>query len=118
MNLSGRPTNPGQLRTPVLLAPRSVSTGTGGFLQPGPNQSLKVSAWAKWNNVHGSEVWAAASVNAIDPATVLIRYLSGIDRTWYVSKDNGTTWYEITGLDNIEERNEYIELKVQRTTEG
>lgn len=119
MNLNNKTFNPGELRTKVLLAPRIVSTETGGFQRATPDGSRAVGAWAKWENAHGPEVWAAFSAAAVDPATVTIRYRSEIDSTWYISKDNGASWYELVGSpDDIRERHEYMALKVQRVKAG
>ena len=117
MILNGRVINPGDLRTKILLAPRSVSMETG-FQATAPDTAHQVEAWARWENAHGAEVWQAAALQALEPATVLVRYQTGIDRTWYASKDAGASWFEVVSLDDIQERHEYIELKVQRWREG
>lgn len=113
MILGGKVTNPGELRTPVLLAPRSVSTETGGFPSATPDTAHQVTAWAKWTNVHGAEAWTANAQGIEQAATVLIRYRS-MDESWYISRDNGASWYEIVSMDNIQQRGEYIELKIKR----
>lgn len=113
MNLNGKTINPGELRTPVLLAPRTVSTETGGFSQATPDTAHQVSAWARWTNVHGAESWAVNAQGIEQAATVLIRYRS-MDESWYISRDNGASWYEIVSMDDIQARGEYIELKVKR----
>jgi SPP1 family predicted phage head-tail adaptor len=114
MNLNGKISNPGEMRTQVTLQKRTVPSAPGGFQAPVWVDLATV--YAKWANVHGSEVWAAASINAIQPATVLIRYRSGIDTTCQLVK--GGIAYEIISIDNIQERNEYLELKVQRQAAG
>ena len=113
MILGGRPTNPGELRTIVTLVKRTITTDAGGFQVAGTTTIAVVKA--RWQNVHGAEVWAASAV-AQDAATVLIRYNSQVDTTCLVSK--GGELYEIVSADDIEERHEYIELKVRRATEG
>lgn len=118
MILNGKAINPGELRTPILLVPRTVSTETGGFARPAPDTAHQVSAWAKWTNVHGSEAWTASANGIQEPATVLIRYNASLDASWYVSKDNGVSWFEVVSLDNIQERGEYLELKVKRVKVG
>lgn len=114
MNLNGKTINPGEMRTQVTLQKRTVSVETGGFQVAG--WTTIATAWAKWTNVHGSEVWHAQTVQAIEPATVLIRWRSDVDTTCAVLK--GSTRYEIVSLDNIQERNEYIELKLRRMGVG
>ena len=117
MNLNGRTINPGDLRTSVVLAPRSVSTETGGFQAPTPDTAHQVSAKARWESAHGIETWTAATTGATEPATVLIRYRA-MDETWYVSKDAGVSWFEVVTMDDILQRHEYLELKVRRWRPG
>lgn len=113
MNLNGKTFNPGQLRTQVTLKRRTVSD-VGGFQIPSYTTVAQV--WARWNNAHGSEVWAADAAGASRPATVVIRYRADIDATCAVDKSG--LLFEIVSLDDIEERHEYIELKVKRIMEG
>lgn len=116
MNLNGKVSNPGAMRVMVALGKRAVSTETGGFQVGMVNFAAQAQVWAKWVNVHGSEVWAAEAANAVQAATVLIRYRADVDPTWGVQK--GTDWYEIVSMDNIQERNEFLELKVKRVVAG
>ncbi len=114
MNLNGNPTNPGEMRTQITLQKRTVTTSAGGFDVPGWQDQATV--WAKWTNVHGSESWQAQAVGALAPATVLIRYNAQIDTTWAVLK--GGKRYEVTSIDDIQERHEFMELKVKLFREG
>ena len=114
MNLSGTPTNPGQMRTSIILQKRTTTSDDGGFMIPAWADIAVV--WSKWANVHGNEVWAAQTAQAVQPATVTIRYRDDVDLTCAVLK--GTTRYEIVSMDDIQERHEYIEMKVQRMAEG
>ena len=114
MNLNGTPTNPGQMRTSVTLQRRTATSDDGGFMIPAWADIAVV--WAKWVNVHGSEAWAAYTAQAGQAATVTIRYRAGVDLTCAVLK--GTDRYEIISMDDIQERHEYIELKVKRMAEG
>jgi SPP1 family predicted phage head-tail adaptor len=114
MNLNGKTFNPGQLRTSIVLKSRGVSTETGGFQTP--TWATIATVWAKWQNVHGAEVWAAESANAVRPATVTLRYRPDVDETCAVELDGAL--YEIVSIDDIENRHEYLELKVQRMRSG
>jgi len=114
MIIGTKVTNPGEMRMLISLEPRSISQDAGGFQTPG--QGTAVQVWAKWINVHGSEVWAAQAQQALRPATVLMRYLEALDTTWTVLK--GTERYEIVSIDDIGERHEYQELKVQLVSSG
>ena len=114
MDLNGKVTNPGEMHTRISLQERVTAAGDGGFIQQ--SWSTIASVWARWTNVHGSEVWAAQSVQAQQPATVLIRYRAGLDTTCAVLM--GSERFEIVSIDDIQERHEYLELKVQRMRSG
>ena len=114
MNLNGRTTNPGEMRTSITLEPRTVTQDAGGFQVPGQGSTSTV--WCKWTNVHGSEVWAAAALQALKPATVVIRYHATINTMWTILK--GSERYEIVSIDNIRDMDEYMELKVQLVGSG
>ena len=114
MNINGRTTNPGELKTAITLQSRTVSAETGGFQVPA--WTTLATVWAKWINVHGSEAWTAASLQIEQPATVTIRYREDVDPTCAVLK--GSDRYEIVSMDNIFERGEYLELKVRRMRSG
>ncbi len=109
MRLGQKVTNPGELRTIVILKSRSVTTDAGGYQK----QSLTTVAtvWAKWVGVHGVEAWAATSANALRAATVTIRYRSDINETWVVSE--GGDDYQIVSIDDLQHRHEYLELKLE-----
>lgn len=114
MILNGKVLNPGELRTAITLKKRTVTSDVGGF--PVQSWSKIADVLAKWTNAHGSEVWTADMAGAKLPATVLIRYRSDIDTTCAIEK--GTELYEIVSIDDIQERHEYQEIKVQRLESG
>ena len=116
MIIGNRQTNPGELRTPVTFYKRSITTGTGGFQKAGAGDKIS-DAYVRWESAHGPEVWDAAAVNAVNAATVLARYNSAVDGTCLIKK--GSVYYEIVGdPDNIQERGEYMEMKVKLVVEG
>jgi len=114
MILNGKAINPGELRTQITLQRRNVTEQAGGFLAPSWVNIATV--WARWKNAHGNESLQAALQAAEAPATVLIRYNSAVDPTCAVLK--GGVRYEILSVDDIEERGEYMELKVKRMKGG
>jgi len=118
MKINEKPFNPGELRTSVLLAPATVATGTGGFQSRAPDTANQVSVLAKWVNLHGPEVWAANAEGVLEAATVTIRNRTGLNATWFISKDGGVSWFEIVSIDNIREFGELLELKVKRLRAG
>lgn len=124
MRLNGRSTNPGELRTQVILAKKTISQDAGGFQKPA--FVLIAQEWSRWINVHGSEAWTSSSLGFTAPATVLIRHRADVDTTCVVIKGGqlvgsvitGGEVFEIVSLDNIQERNEYLEMKVQKVKAG
>jgi len=114
MIMNGKPFNPGDLRIPITLESRASIAVAGGFLKPGWTEFKQVKA--KWVNAHGSEAWTAALAQAEEPATVTIRFVSGLDETFSVVK--GSKRFEIVSIDDIQERHELLELKVKRMGAG
>jgi SPP1 family predicted phage head-tail adaptor len=114
MNLAGRPTNPGDLRTSITLQSRTVATDAGGF-QTVTYADIAI-VLSKWENVHGTEAWQTSTIGAEMAATVTIRYNASVDTTCYVLK--GADRYEIVSMDDIRDRHEYMELKVKRLVGG
>lgn len=114
MNITGTPTNPGELRTPITLQTRAISTQAGGAQVP--TWSNLATVWAKWQNVHGSEAFTIQAIQAEQPATVWIRYRAGLDTTCAVLY--GGARFEIISIDDVRERHEYQELHVRRMKGG
>ena len=114
MIIGGKVWNPGRMRTKVSWQTRTVTTGAGGFGVPG--WTTVYTEKVEWINAHGPEVWTAEAAGANAPATVTGRYHSDIDESWAVLK--GTERFEIVSLDNIQERNELLEIKVKLLRES
>jgi SPP1 family predicted phage head-tail adaptor len=114
MKIGSGVTNPGELRTQVVIKSRSVTQDAGGF--PVASWATVATVWAKWTNVHGSEAWAALQAQASDAATVLVRYRSGVDTTGAIEKSG--VLYEIVSVDDVQNRHEYMEIKVKRMARG
>ena len=114
MRLGTKVTNPGEMRKKVTLKRRLPTIDPGGFQK----ESLVTvaSIWAKWIGVHGSEAWAANANNALRAATVTIRYRDDVDETCVIDLDGLN--YEIVSMDDIQQRHEYIELKLQLERSG
>ena len=73
--------------------------------------------WAKWENVHGQEAWAAESIQANAPATVSVWYNSEITRACRILDDAGIV-FEIVSLDDIRREHREIEMKVRASING
>lgn len=115
MNLNGKVSNPGELRTVIVLKRPVLTEDAGGFKHASSYTTLDT-VFSKWVNAHGAEVWQAQSVQAEQPATVLLRYCSELDTTCLVERSGQL--FQIVSIDDIQERHEYMELKVTRMVNG
>lgn len=112
MNLDGKITNPGELRTRIQLAPPAITTMPGGAKKATYDWNAAVSVLCKWVNAHGQQVVSNEAFETHAPVTILIRYLAGLDAKWAVRK--GSDIYQIVAPpDDIRDRHEYMELKLQ-----
>jgi hypothetical protein len=69
----------------------------------------------KWVNAHGTEALTAASMKLRDPATLTTRYSPPLeDVTLILYRAGDPKPYSVISVDNIEQRNEWLEIKVQR----
>lgn len=114
MIIGNRVINPGEFRTQITIQTRTVTEYAGGFETP--TWATLATVWSKWTNAHGNESFQAALQAAEAPATVLIRYRAGVDPTCAILK--GADRYEIISVDNIQDRSEYIELRVKKMRGG
>lgn len=115
MNLTGKPSNPGELRVPITLQGPTLEADAGGAQRPTWEDLTDGDVQAKWVNVHGMEAWAVDRAGkAVSAATVTIRYRADVTPRCSILK-GGARW-EIVSLDNILERGEYLEIKVKRVT--
>lgn len=108
--------NPGELRTPVYFMRHKKETDDDGDHADslvnvfGENVSVR----CKWVNAHGTEVFDALTLQLREPATITCRYSPLIDRTLDVRKGTDPALYEIISIDNVQEQNRWLEIKVQR----
>lgn len=65
--------------------------------------------WAAVTNLHGREYYAAAAINAQNTVKFTIRYIEDIENSMRILFKGKT--YNITSIDNIKYRNQYIEIK-------
>lgn len=114
MRLGNKTTNPGELRTPIELQNRVVTQSAGGFSQLVWTTFANVKC--KWVNVHGNEAIRLNAEVSRAKAKILLRFRPDVDTTCAVLRD-GRQW-EITSVDNIRERGEYMELIVEEMEVG
>ena len=110
--------NAGELRTAVSFVNPAVGreTDSEGYpIESKPNvfgDGTKV--MVKWVNAHGTEAFTALQLSLRDPATITCRYSDKITQKCLVYRESDPDPYEIISIDNVEQRNVWLEIKVQR----
>ena len=109
--------NAGELRTAVyFIRVESVPDGGGFPVETKTNVFGEgVPVMCKWVNAHGTAVFAAMQLQLRDPATITTRYsplLDDVSLRVYRAGDDEP--YEIISIDNVEMRNAWLEIRVQR----
>ena len=113
--------NPGELKTPVLFMRVERESDGEGFAPEtfknvfGEDFSEDVKVMCKWVNTHGTEVFVAMQLKLRDPVTITTRYSPWLDDVSLILfRDGDDEPYEIISVDNVEQRNEWLEIKAQR----
>lgn len=71
-----------------------------------------------WSNAHGQEALTAASLDLKEPATLTMRYSDKITPECRIYKKSDPQPFEIISIDNVNEQNQWLEIKVQRTVKA
>jgi len=114
--------NAGELRFAVFFKRLERTVNKNGFQVEsevnvfGQDEHGKdIPIMSKWVNAHGSEVWAAMQLQLRDPSTITTRYSPLLDdETLTVYRQDDPKPYEVISIDNVEQRNVWLEIKVQR----
>ena len=107
----------GELRTPVYFKRIERTINANGFpIETEVNVfGEEIPIMCKWVNVYGSEAWTASQLQLREPATITTRYsplLDDVTLLAYLGAD--TAPYEVVSVNNVEQRNVWLEIKVQR----
>lgn len=126
--------NPGELRTPVIIEAYGQILDDDGYpVQTWANVFGDKCLNVKWVNLHGAELWAAMGHDLKEPATLTSRYTPLLTETCRILKKSDQArrdqliaqgkpneaellYFEVISLDNVEEMNEWLEIRVQRMT--
>lgn len=106
--------NAGELRTPVRFVRLRREENVNGYPIETEEEVFSSPVYVKWVNAHGSEVYEARMQKLREPATLTARYSPLIDGTLTVYRAGDPTPYEIISVDNVENRNLWLEIKVSR----
>jgi SPP1 family predicted phage head-tail adaptor len=101
------------LRTRITFQAPSVNKNSGGFQKATySNIGTNPTVWAQWINDHGQESVATGAEVSVQRASVRLRNRTDILTTWQVLKD-GEAW-QILSIDPVQDRNRWVELRVER----
>jgi SPP1 family predicted phage head-tail adaptor len=101
------------MRTRITFQEPTITADAGGAQATSwADIETNPTVWARWANAHGQEVVNSESLQSSQRAAVTIRYRSDVLSTWRVVKD-GEAW-QILSVDPVQDRNEWIELVVER----
>ena len=110
--------NPGELRHCITIQKLDTITNENGFETEDWIDYKTV--WAKIQNLHGQEYWAAKAVQSETVTKITIRYLKALDPAVNEEGPKTTKIYrlayrgrilDIEFIDNIQYRNKYMEIK-------
>lgn len=108
--------NAGELRTAIYFKRIERTTDDEGFPTEQETNVFGEDKYVlcKWVNAHGSEVFGAMQLELREPATLTVRYSPLINEKLLIYKGTDPEPYEVISIDNVEERNVWLEIKVQR----
>lgn len=100
-----------ELRTRITLRSPTQTLASDGAQQT--SYADVATVWAKRVNAHGQEAVGSDALRSVQRATLTIRHYPGILPSWRVQMDEAE--WDIVSLDNITDRNQWVELVVERT---
>ena len=113
MNLNGKISNPGELRTKVTLQTPTVAKDPGGAQkETWANFATNPNVYAKIIYAHGLESVSSEALKAANRMTLTIRYRSDVNATHAILLD-GQLWKFIGTPDDIQNRHEYLEIQAE-----
>lgn len=103
----------GELRTSVTFKKVTRVINSNGF--PTETETVELTTWCKWVNVHGNESFKQDTLLLNEPAILTTRFSPKLlNPTLLVYRGSDTKPFEIISVDNVEERNHWVEIRVQR----
>ena len=113
--------NPGEMRTEVFFMRVERTTNANGVPEESESnifgqdpEGKDIPARGKWVNAHGTEVVMAMQLKLREPATFTTRYSPLYDVRLIAYKGGDPDPYEVISVNNVEGRNLWAEIKLQR----
>lgn len=105
--------NAGEMRTKITIK-NPVYSIKDGFSREEFVDAFSRPVWCKWVNAHGSEVYQAAELRLREPATITMRYSPRVTVKSRIWRGSDAEPYEVISINNVNDRCEFLEIKVQR----
>ncbi len=114
-----RKANAGEMKTKIMVESFASKEDADGY----PQKTWKNirpqggTFWCKWVNAHGRDVFEAQQLGLNELATVTLRYSSLsalITPTCRLYKGRDPVPYDIISINNVEDANRWLEIKVHR----
>jgi len=105
--------NISDMRTRITFQQPTQATDAGGAqVTNWTNVATTPTVWARWINEHGQEAMQSDAARSAQHAAVTIRHRADVNTNWRILKD-GEPW-QILSVDQIQDRNRYVEMVVER----
>ena len=106
----------GELRTKIEIKKAIVTTSGNGYDAPAWTNvfGAGVYVWCKWVSAHGQEVFSAQQLGLEEVATLTMRYTRLLTAVCEIYRYGDPKPFEVISIDNIEQRNAWLEVKVKR----
>ena len=105
--------NAGEMRTKITIKNPKYSIQDGCGIREFVNAFTRP-VWCKWVNAHGAEIYQAAELRLREPATITMRYSPLVTAESRIWRGRDTEPYEVISINNVNDRCEFLEIKVQR----
>ena len=105
--------NAGEMRTKITIKNPKYTIQDGFGIKEFVNAFTRP-VWCKWVNAHGAEIYQAAELRLREPATITMRYSPLVTVKSRIWRGRDTEPYEVISINNVSDRCEFLEIKVQR----
>lgn len=104
----------GQMRTRITIKKLTESVDSDGFPVETWTDVFGAQCWCCWQNAHGQEVFDNLRLDLKEVATITMRYSPLVDVRCRVFYGSDTTPWEIISIDNVMDKNRFMEMTVRR----
>ncbi|MGI6239981.1 MAG: head-tail adaptor protein [Christensenellales bacterium] len=107
----------GEMRTRITIKRVIKGLDADGHATHAYEDVFPGRVWCKWVWQHGTEVFESMRLNLGQVATITMPYTPKITpqcRIWRESETTDADAWEVVSIDNVEEANRYLEIKVRR----